>query len=556
MSGAESARPLADIVCEVLLEWGVTRVFSCPGSTEVAFLDALHRHPELEFVLTTHEAVAVAMADGWARESGQPGVVWLHANVGLVNGLANLYCAEIAGSPVVVINGVKSTAIQNRSGFTSATYTLDFTRQTVKWQWDSRRAEDVAHDLTRALGVATAAPRGPTYLAVAEDLLEASVVTPAPEAVRHMVGGRTRPDPDAVERAARALAAARRPVIVAGAGVADAGAVPTLVALAERLGAPVFVEERWTVRRDTFPASHPAYVGCYAADHPLAAGADTVLLAGVRTFTSFVERPQRPFPASASVIHLHPDPAEIAKTDAVDVPLVGDPRLGLDDLLAGLVALVPASRTRPTEVVSARAEHEAARIERSQGEDPLRSTIVLDALDALLPDDVIIVGDPVTATGAVITHLLEPRARPYHLSGTGALGWGMGAALGVALARPGRRVVSIVGDGVVQFGLPALWSAARAALPVTYVVLNNESYGAVKAALLRRNGTSVANDRCIGTDISGVDLACVATGFGIAAERVHDLDGLRWAMKVALELDGPSLVEVMTDRGDVGPIVR
>lgn len=549
----DEARPIADLVCEVLLDWGVTHVFSCPGSTEVAFLDALHRYPDLELVLTTHEAVAVAMADGWARESGRVGVVWLHANVGLLNGLANLYCAKLAGSPLVVINGVKSTAIQHRAGFTSATHTFDFTRQMVKWQWDSKRPEAVAADLTTALAAALAAPRQPTYLAVAEDLLEQSVSTPAPAASRHAVGGRTRPEADAVDRAARALAEGSNVVVVAGAGTADRGAIPALVQLVEHLGAAVFAEERWTVRRDTFPTDHPSYLGCYSADHPVAAGADVVLLAGAATFTSFVERQRRPFPEGATVIHLHVDAAELGKADPVDIALVGDPALGLDDLHTALMGLV---RSAPPHLQALDADRIGQVISMESSDGLLRATAVLATLDDLLPDDVIVVGDPVTATGTTITHLLEPRNRSYHLSGTGALGWGMGAPLGVAMARPDRRVIAVVGDGVVQFGLPALWSAARLNLLVTYVVLNNQSYGAVKAALMRRDGESVARDSFPGTDVSGVDLARVATGFGLAAQRVVDLVGLRAAMRHALAQEGPALVEVMTDRADIGPIAR
>lgn len=548
-------RGVADLVCDVLRDWGVTHVFSCPGSTEVAFLDALHRHPGLELVLTTHESVAVAMADGWARETGRVGVVWLHANVGLVNGLANLYCAQLARSPVVVINGIKSTAIQHRSGFTAATHTLDFTRQLVKWQWECRRSDAVAADLTTAIGLALGAPTGPTYLAVAEDLLDQDVCAPAPAASRYTVTAHGRPSAELVERAAHALAGATDVVVVAGASVADRGAVQALTRLVDQLGAAVFAEERWTVRRDTFPTDHPSYLGCYAGDHPVAAGAEVVLLAGAATFTSFVERQRRPFPEGATVIHLHADAAEPGKVDPVDIPLVADPALGLADLIEAVTTLLPTPRRRSAAIEAARSQHEAAVVPPAAVE-PLRASQVLGALDSLLPDDVVLVGDPVTATGALITHLLEPRNRPYHLSGTGSLGWGMGAALGVAMARRGRRVVSVVGDGVVQFGLPALWSAARLGLPVTYVVLNNESYGAVKAALVRRNGESVARDSFPGTDVSGVDLACVAAGFGLASERVIDLDGLRRAIERSIDLGGPSLVEVMTDRDDIGPIAR
>lgn len=540
---------VADVVCQVFLDWGVRRVFSCPGSTEVDFLDALHRHPELELVLTTHESVAVAMADGWARSTGEPGVVWLHANVGLVNGLANLYAAQLANSPVVVINGIKTRGIQNRAGFTSATHTLDFTRQTVKWQWESKRSRDVPADLTRALGAAVASPAGPTYLAIAEDLLDSAADVGAPDARRWRVWDRTRPSDDAISRAAEALSGAQRPIVVAGAGVGT-GDVPAVLAIADQLDAPIFAEERWTVRRSTVPTDHPRYAGCYRTDDPLAARSDAVLIAGARTFTSFIERERRPFPDEALVVHLHPDASEMALADPVDVALVGDVGLGLSALQLALSERPRTSSREPREVVR------PAPLPVDAAPGSISSHQAMRVLDEVLDDDVIVVGDPVTATDAVIAGLIEPRSRDFHLSGTGALGWGMGAALGVALGHPGRRVVAVVGDGVVQFGLPALWSASRMGLPVTYVVLNNQSYGAVKAALVRRDGESVERDAYPGVDISGVDLSVVAAGFGLSSVRVTSSDALKSRAPQYLSGLAPSLIEVMIDRDDIGPIAR
>src|SRR5436309_494017 len=193
----------ATALLEVLRGWGVRRVFTCPGSTEAGFLDASLRYPDVAITLTTHESIAVAMADGHARVAGRPAVAYLHTNVGLANALAHLSAAQLARSPVVLLNGLKATAIQNRGGFTTAPAIRDLVRQYTKWDWQTLRADAIGEDVNRALKVAAAAPRGPTYLGLSQDLLEEATPVPVPPVARYHVAARARPDPDAIAAAAR-----------------------------------------------------------------------------------------------------------------------------------------------------------------------------------------------------------------------------------------------------------------------------------------------------------------------------------------------------------------
>ena len=238
---------------EVLRGWGVRHVFTCPGTTEVAFLDASLGYPDVRVTLTTHESIAVAMADGYARVSGRPAAVYLHTNVGLTNGLAHLAAAQLARSPVVVLNGLKATAIQGRGGFTTAPAIRDFVRQYVKWDWQTLRADALGEDLNRALKVAIAAPAGPTYLGLSQDLVESAAPVPLPPVARYQVGGRTRPDPDEVAAAVRLLRGAERPLLVAGGELSLLGGVGDLLTLAEVLDAPVVGEDRRTIESRPCP---------------------------------------------------------------------------------------------------------------------------------------------------------------------------------------------------------------------------------------------------------------------------------------------------------------
>ena len=139
------------------------------------------------------------------------------------------------------------------------------------------------------------------------------------------------------------------------------------------------------------------------------------------------------------------------------------------------------------------------------------------------------------------------------MSTSGSLGWGMGAALGIKMGMPTRPVAAVLGDGVFQFGMPALWTAARYNVPVTYIVMNNQSYAAVGAALRRFGGQAVARGRFPGVDIAGPRIADVSSAFGVPGQRVQSLAELRESLAATRGVDHPTLIEVMTDPSDFGP---
>jgi benzoylformate decarboxylase len=154
--------------------------------------------------------------------------------------------------------------------------------------------------------------------------------------------------------------------------------------------------------------------------------------------------------------------------------------------------------------------------------------------------------DATTATVPLLAGLRTTRPGQLLSSTSGSLGWGMGSALGVALAEPGRPVAALLGDGAFQFGLPALWTAQRYQVPVTFIVLNNRTYSAVASALNRFAGAAVAQDRWPGTDIAGLDIVAVGRAFGLPSEQVTGGEHLATAVAVALGRQGPSVLEVVT----------
>jgi benzoylformate decarboxylase len=534
--GTSVTRALLD----VLADWGVRRIYCCPGSTEAAVLDTLVTRTDVELILVTHESVAVAMAEGDARTTGRPAVAYLHTNVGLANGLAHLGSAQLAHAPVLLLNGLKASALAGRGAFTTLEHPRDMVRQHVKQAHTCAAAELVPDDVDRALHTAVSEPAGPVWVGLPQDLLEADVPVRAVRGRRGAVPAPARPAAGAVAAAAELLAGARRPVLVAGGETARCRAGDAVVALAERLGAPVLEEGRRDFLASAVPTAHPLHAGSYDPASAVVREADVVAFLGCRLFTEFEAGPAADLPADARLLHLHPDPAEVGRLHAVDVPLAGDPAATIADLLA---ALPPGTADAPAPVAAPTRPAPAA--ERFPGHRGL-GPVVAALADAVERTNATVVLDATTATVPLLRGLRTSRSGQLLCSTSGSLGWGLGAALGVAAADPATPVLCLLGDGSFQFGLPALWTARRTGLPVTFAVLNNATYSAVASALSRFDGAAAAQGRWPGTDIAGLDIAAAARAFGLPATRTAGADGLAAAVAGALTSGGPALVEVLT----------
>ncbi|MFD2470132.1 thiamine pyrophosphate-binding protein [Amycolatopsis silviterrae] len=526
---------------ETLAQWGVERVFCCPGTSETPVLDALAaRRGGPEFVLTTHEAISVSMADGYARASGRIGVAYLHTNVGVANGLAHLYAAQVARSSVAILAGVKGTATLPHRALTTSPRLLETAAPYVGHAWQNLRAEDLLDDVARTLWRTTVVPEQPAILTIPQDHLAAEPGVAPP--VRW--GARQGPATEAVRHASALLDAARRPVVVAGSDVARRRAEADLARLAERLGAPVFVESRRDLERWSFRTDHPHYAGLFEPRAPLLAESDLLVLAGMPTPLEFSSEVAA-LPSGVPILHLSEDVAEPGRRYVPAGAVVGDTAAVLRGLAEGVRA--PA-RSDWLGKVRKDSEDRRARWEAEVPWDgEFSAALAMRTVADVIGGERLLVLDAVTSTLPLLRFLRRTRADSLFATASGSLGWGMGAAAGVAMARR-ERVLAVVGDGVVQFGVPAFWTAARYRLPVTYLVVNNGKYQAVIAGLAKSGGAAAERGEYPLTDISGVEISALAMSFGIKATTVDDAAGLRAALAEEPD-DGPRLIEVrVTDR--------
>jgi len=541
---------IAEAFVATLRSRGVDTVFGLPGSTEAPLLEAIRADGAIRYVLALHEGAAVAMADGYARATGRPGLVGLHTTVGTMNGMSQLYNAARDGSAVVLAAGHKDRAVLAEDGFCAVPDLAALLRPFTKSAWQSLAAEAVPADLARAIDRAQAPPSGPTFLAVPEDLMRADGAvgwTPAalPGVQRSAPAGAAAAAV-IVEVVAR-LRRAARPVVVVGTQAAHAS--PALQMLARALCLPVVAAELTDLGQLTYPADDPFALGIYGEEPAVLLGCDLVLAVGCRMFFPFSERLRPRLPEAAEVIHVHPDPAVIGRNLPTAIGIPGDCRAVLEQLVA---AAGPAGGlddgTRAARSERARTWHrsrDAARAgerEAAPAGPPMAVARAAAALGRVWPRGTIVVEEGVRASRLLFRHGRVPEGGAVWRSSGGALGWGVPAAVGAKLGRPDRTVAAVVGDGSLHFSVQALWTAVSQPAPMVVVVLDNGGYLAVKRAVENWLGLAIDPRPHPGTEIRGIDHAAVAAGYGAGATVATTPDELAEAVASGLRSERVQLV--------------
>src|SRR6266446_1679600 len=316
---------------ELLKQEGVEIVFGNPGTTELPLMDAFAVENEIKYILGLQEAALMAMADGYAQASGKLAVLNFHVAPGLGNAMGMLYDAQKAAAPILL------TAGQHDQSFNFSEPILwadlpTIARPFVKWSAEVRRVEDLPRAIHRAAKTALAPPTGPVFLSLPADVLnaEADIDLGAPT----RVAPRLRGDQAAIETAAQLLAAAERPVIVAGDAVAQSGAHGELVALAELLGAPVWAEG--VPSTASFPASHPLFRGAMVRLQTMIREIlqqhDVLFSVGGDLFTLSLPSETEAMPSDLAIIQLDNDAWELGKNYPARVAILGDPKATLPEL--------------------------------------------------------------------------------------------------------------------------------------------------------------------------------------------------------------------------------
>jgi acetolactate synthase-1/2/3 large subunit len=524
-----------EMVVEALRAEGVRHVFGIPGVHNLAVYDALLRQSAITHVLARHEQGAAFMADGYARASGQPGVVLVTTGPGATNTLTPLVEAYASSIPVVVIMSDIAAPLVGKDlgALHEVPNQIDCFRPVCRLAEAVTELRDVPATIAGGFDLLRSGRPGPVAISIPNDLLAARGDVP----VRPGGGGRSPCHVAETAEAARRLRAAARPLIIAGGGVVAAGAEAELRALARRLGAPVITT---VMGRGAISERDPLWHGVLPnkrATEPALRAADVVFAVGCR----FAHRSTQglllnlSFAPEQTLIHLDLDPSVIGRLFKPQQALVGDARDGLTRILA---ALGDGRATSGWDRAWLGGLRGAA--------SPLYTPAVagfMDTLRGALPDDAIVVSDQ---TG--VNYWMEwrlpvyaPRTFLYPI-GSATLGYGLPAAIGAQVAHPTRPVVAVVGDGGLLFSLGELAPAVKYHLPVVVVLMNDDRYGAIKWLQEK-----MFDGRWGETDLANPDFVALAHAFGARAERLPDVAALPAALATALAADGPTLLELRLD---------
>jgi benzoylformate decarboxylase len=514
-----------DVTFSLLRELGINRIFGNPGSTELPLFRDFPA--DFEYVLGLQESVVVGMADGYAQATHNAALVNLHSAVGVGHAMGNIFTAYRNRTPMVITAGQQSRSLLLMEPFLFSAQATELPKPYVKWSAEPARPEDVPAAIARAYHLAMLPPCGPTFVSIPVDDWDAEA---EPLPVRK-VSRRLRVAGESIAALAAALQRSRRPVFVVGAAVDREGAWDALVRLAELHGALVWVSP--LIGRCSFPENHRLFAGFLPAFreeiHDRLAGHDLLVAIGAPLFTYHAEGHGAHVPAGLEVYQLTDDP-EMAASAIAGSSLLGSVSLAIEDLLtAGRIAAPAQQQGRCP----------APRLAQAS---PLTDALLLQTLADLRSPDSIIVEEAPSSRPTMQRYLPILRSETFYTCSSGGLGHGLPAAVGIALGKPGSKVIALIGDGSAMYSIQALWSAAQLQLPITFIIVNNRRYRALDL-FSQRFGVS----QPVGTDLNGIDFVQLAQAQGCQASRVSRAEDLAAALQAALAAPGPMLLEVVVD---------
>ncbi len=513
----EKALRGAEIIVETLIEQGVTHVFGYPGGYIIDTFDALYLYRDkIKQILTSHEQGACHAADGYARSTGKVGVVMSTSGPGATNLVTGIATAYMDSVPIVAITGNVPLSSLGRDSFQEVDIT-GVTMPITKHNFIVKDISELADTLREAFRIAQSGRPGPVLVDVPKNVQQAKAAFTPLSPVQKNVG--TLRIDKCAEKAAEIISKARRPLIYAGGGVISSDAGEKLCAFAEKINAPVACS---MMGLGAMPHSHPLYLGMIGM-HGSAAVAkalgecDTVLAVGARFSDRVAGNPSK-FAGNAEIVHVDIDLAEVDKVVSSNAHIIGDAGQALDYLLS---AVTPSSDSTW-----------AARCRELKNDNPMRDSgrtlcprkILRGIAKAFAPDGII-----ATDVGQhqMWTAQTYPFSRPRTLltsGGLGTMGYGLGAAMGAAVATE-KPVVLITGDGSFHMNLNEIPTCVKNGLNVKVFVFDNKVLG-----MVRQWQTLFYNKHYSSTDLfSPTDYVKLAEAFGasgLVLENNKDIDGV------------------------------
>lgn len=536
------ARTAADALVEGLAAQGVKRVFCVPGESYLAVLDALGRHGGIDVIACRHEAGAANMAEAHAKLTGEVGVCMVTRGPGATHASVGVHTARQDSTPMILFIGQVARGDRGREAFQEVDYRAFFGPLT-KWADEIDDPARMDEYVARAFATATAGRMGPVVLALPEDMLHEATpgaARPAAHRASAGLGGA------GLKAIAKALAASAKPLLVLGGSGWTAPGRAAIKAFAEAHDLPVALSFR---RKDVLANDHPSYVG------DLGLGPNPALLAQVKAADLVVclgarlgENPTQgytlfsPDETAAKLIHIHPDPEELGRVWPAKLAVACD----VNEAATALAAL-PAGASRGAWRTDARAAFESW-IQPVAVTGAVNMSEIIAHLNEALPADAIICNGAGNYAAWLHRFIVHREGGRQLAPTSGAMGFGVPAAIAAKLAEPQREVIALAGDGCFLMTGQELATAVQYNVNIVIVVVDNGSYGTIRMHQEREYP-----GRVVATDLRNPDFAAFAASFGAWSTRVERTEQFPAALEAARQAGKPALIHVVTSVEDIAP---
>ena len=534
----------SEIVVECLKEQGVDTVFGYPGGTILNIYDALYKHPEINHILTSHEQGASHAADGYARSTGKVGVCMATSGPGATNLVTGIATAYMDSVPMVAITCNVNLPALGKDSFQEVDI-VGVTTPVTKHGFIVKDVKLLASTMRRAFAIARSGRPGPVIVDITKDVTAATYEYKA-EKVKPAVFENKYTDKD-IEKAVELMKSAKKPLLYVGGGAIAADATAEVAKLADKLDAPVCDT---LMGKGAFNGKSDRYTGMIGmhgtkASNLGATECDLLIALGAR-FSDRVIGNAKKFCKGAKIIHFDIDAAEINKNIHASVAIVGN----LKDSLASVLDKLP--KCSHPEWMERIAELKKA-YPLSYDKSKLTCPYMVEVIDKVTKGDAIITTDVGQHQMWAAQYYKYSKPRTFLSSGgLGTMGYGLGACIGAKVGNPDKIVINIAGDGCFRMNMNELATASRYNIPIIQVVNNNQVLGMVRQWQTlfydKRYSQTVLEDK--------VDFCAVAKALGCEAILVTKKEEMEPAIKKAIKLKKPVLINVMTGKDDsVYPMV-
>jgi acetolactate synthase-1/2/3 large subunit len=540
----------AQIVIESLLAEGVDTIFGYPGGAILPTYDAL-LDSKIRHILVRHEQGATHMAEGYARVSGKPGVVMVTSGPGATNAVTGIADAYMDSTPLVVITGQVNTTLIGNDAFQEADI-VGITRPCTKHNYLVKDVRDIARTIKEAFYIAGTGRPGPVLIDLPKDVQQKEHSFKYPDKVEIRGYKPTiKGNPRQIERAVEAIEQAEKPLFYVGGGCQWSGAAPELAQLVRGLGIPVC---ETLMGLGSFPASDSLALGMLGmhgsyGTNTAVCNTDCLIAVGARFDDRVTGRIADFAPHAKTIIHIDIDPSSISKNVRVDIPIVGDIKSVLSDLLQVVKAREGIAKRRAAwtkwhhQILQWKKEKPL--YEKRNGKD-ISFLNVLEEMHTLTKGDVIVATD--VGQHQMWVAQMFPFEKPRSLltsGGLGTMGYGFPAGIGAKFAAPDRKVVVVSGDGSIQMNIQELGTAVQYNVDVKVIILNNYFLG-----MVRQWQEKFYNERYSYSAMSVPNFVKLAEAYGAHGFRIEKPKDLAATMKEAFATPGPVLIDIVIPKDE------